>query len=216
MSDSNTSSGMNYQSNSNKKKIEAADEETPERPKLAPVAEGTVRKPGLGKRISEAFTGDDSHTVANVVLFDVILPAVKTMISDAVSQGIERLLFGEGSRGTRTRTGTSAGGRVYTSYNKVTPGEDRREPRNSSATRLSRKYDEISFPTRDAGEAVIDALVQLIDTYGEANLADFYELVGVTEDYVDNKWGWRDLRGARVIRVRNEYVLDLPRIRELT
>ena len=51
----------------------------------------------------------------------------------------------------------------------------------------------------------------LIETYGLVSVADFYDLVGVTGDYTDNKYGWTDLRNANVIRVRDGYMIKLPR-----
>ena len=42
-------------------------------------------------------------------------------------------------------------------------------------------------------------------------MADLYDMVNITGDYTDTKWGWYDLRGAGVERIRSGYLLDLPR-----
>jgi hypothetical protein len=43
------------------------------------------------------------------------------------------------------------------------------------------------------------------------SVADLYDLVGVTGNYTDNKYGWTDIRSASVIRVRDGYMLKLPK-----
>lgn len=192
--------------NSNKKR-EAG---TPkERPKIEKMIEGEAiqRKKPLGTRIKETFTGDDSRTVGHYILFDVILPAAKDMISEAVSKGIERLLFGENARGSshsRSRPG-------YTAYNRVST-TTRAEPREiSQRGRAVHDFREVILATRGEAEAVIDQLVELIKNYEVANVNDFYDMVGITGSFTDDKWGWYDLRGARAERVREGYLVSLPK-----
>lgn len=51
----------------------------------------------------------------------------------------------------------------------------------------------------------------LIDTYGMVSVADLYDLVGINGSYTDNKYGWTHLRSADVQRVRDGYLLKLPK-----
>ena len=44
-----------------------------------------------------------------------------------------------------------------------------------------------------------------------ATVRDLYEMVGIRAAHTDEKYGWVDIRDARVDRVRDGYVLDLPR-----
>ena len=37
------------------------------------------------------------------------------------------------------------------------------------------------------------------------------DLVGVTGNYTDNKYGWTNIRNAEVVRVRDGYRIKLPR-----
>ena len=56
----------------------------------------------------------------------------------------------------------------------------------------------------------------MIDQYGEATVADFYELVGVTGNgYTDRSYGWKDLKQAYISRVREGFLFNLPRCIEL-
>ena len=99
-----------YPSNSHKKKTPPKAIE--EAKKVERVVEGEVirRKKPLGKRFAELFIGGDAKSVGSYVMFEVLLPAVKDTLADAMSQGVERMLFGE-ARSTSRRTGRRPGGR---------------------------------------------------------------------------------------------------------
>lgn len=197
-----------YPGNSHVSKSEKATEKKVER-----VTSGEViqRKQSLGKRIAEAFAGDDMHSVGSYLLFEVALPALKTTISDMVSQGIERMLFGGGpARSTSTRQGAT-----YTSYNRMYTGGSivrREEPRTlSRQARANHDFREIILMSRGEAEQVIDQLQALIDQYDVATVSDLYQLVGISGTFAEEKWGWTDLRQAHVRRIREGYLLDLPR-----
>lgn len=190
----------------------------PEPKKIEKVIEGKVirRKKPFTKRFAEVFIGGDSRTVGSYLLYDVLLPATKDTIADLMSQGVERMLFGEvKSTSRRPANRRGAGGYVsYNRYSQSTPPWDtgRKEPRNPTRrSRANHDFDEIILDTRTEAEEVIDRLFDLISRYESATVADLYELVGVTGNYTDDKWGWIDIRGADVTRVRNGYLLNLPR-----
>jgi len=71
--------------------------------------------------------------------------------------------------------------------------------------------EDIILRTRGEGEAVIASLSDLIEDYGVASVADLYDLVGITGSFTDNKYGWTNLRTASVTRVRDGFLLNLPR-----
>ena len=72
-------------------------------------------------------------------------------------------------------------------------------------------YDTITLDTRGEAEEVLARMDEIIDTYKMVRVADFYDLVGVTGNYTDNKYGWTNIRNAEVIRVRDGYRIKLPR-----
>lgn len=206
-----------FPANSHKTRA-APEEKQSETKKVEKVVEGDVvrRKKPLGKRFAETFFGGDAKGVVAYVVMDVLIPAAKDTVADAFSQGIERMLFGE-VRSTSRRTGQRPGGGAgYTNYNRYSsPREStrREDPRNSISRRArsSHDFDEIILATRAEATEVVDRLFDLIAKYETATVADLYELVGVSGNYTDDKWGWTDIRGAGVTRVRNGYLLDLPK-----
>ena len=83
--------------------------------------------------------------------------------------------------------------------------------RTSIARRVRSSFEDIVLPTRDDAEEVLTNLLELIDNYGVASLADFYDLVGVPTTFVDYKHGWETLTRSSIVPVRDGFVLDLPR-----
>lgn len=202
-----------YPSNSKSSKPEAPKEEPK---KIEKVVTGDVvrKKTSLGKRFMDLFVGGDAKNVWEYVAYDVLLPTAKDAISDAVSTGIERMLFGDRVSGSRPgrRPGGSSNG--YVSYNKYAPGSASRHEERPTLSRRARSthdFGEIIIPTRIEAETVIERLDDAIDRYGSATVADLYDLLGVTKEFTDGKYGWTDIRAARVVRVREGYLLDLPR-----
>lgn len=194
-------------------KAKAKDEEPK---KIDKVTSGDVvrRKKPLGKRFKELFVGEDSKGVLTFVLLDVMVPAAKDMLADAVSQGVERKLYGE-ARSSSRRTGRRPGGNGHVNYNRMsnTPHDGMRSEQRSLSRRAktSHDFDEIILATRGEAEEVIDRLFDLVSQYEAASVTDLYELVGVTGEYTDDKWGWTELGGAGVSRVKHGYLLNLPR-----
>jgi hypothetical protein len=189
--------------------------------KIEKVVVGSVvrQKKPLGRRFLDTFFGGDAQGVVGYVMMDVLIPAAKDMIADAVTTGIERMIFGEvrsTSRRSSIRSNPSGG---YVSYNRFSSGQTagrREDPRDiSRRARSSHDFDEIILATRVEAQEVIDSLFDLISNYEAATVSDLYELVGVSGNYTDEKWGWTDIRGAGVTRVRNGYLLDLPRPEQL-
>lgn len=195
---------------------ERARNEKPEEKQVQKIVQSGVqrRKKPLGKRLAETFVGGDAKSVWGFVTLDVLIPAAKDMFADAVSQGVERMIFGE-ARSTSRRTGRRPND-PYISYNRYSNTrrqEPPRDPRHSISrrARASHDFDEIILATRVEADEVIDRLFDLVSKYESATVADLYDLVGISGSYTDDKWGWVDLRGAGVTRVRNGYLLDLPK-----
>ena len=71
--------------------------------------------------------------------------------------------------------------------------------------------DDIIFDNRGEAEIVLSRMDELIDTYGIVTIADLYDLAGVTGDYTTNNYGWTNIRSAEVVRVRDGYIIKMPK-----
>lgn len=190
-----------YRSNSHKSKIE----NTTEQKVVTKVVNGKVRtkkKSGISK-LADTFISEDAQNVKSYVVLDVLIPALKKAISDIVVNGIDMILYGEAGH-TKKRYTSS-----YISYNKYS---DRRDEHEYSRARVGYSYDDIILDSRGEAEEVLDKMFELLDTYQFVSVADLYDLVGVTGNYTDNKYGWTNLRGAEPVRMRDGgYALKLPK-----
>lgn len=185
------------------------------------VNEALPNKKPLSRRLREIFMGGDTKSVFEHVVLEVLIPQAKEMISEAMVQTVERMIFGE-NRPTRTRQtsryGSSASG--YTNYHNRyttprgpnpiprTPRDDR--PSNPSARVRPDETDEILLASRVEADTVLERMYDLLDRYEVVTKSDLKQLIGWTASHTDHKWGWVDLEGSTMRRVRDGYVLVLP------
>lgn len=187
--------------------------------KIERVVQGEVsrRKVSRTKRFTQNVIGGDTQSVWSYVVGEVLIPAGQDMFLDAVKGGFERLIYGESS-GPRSRSRGRGGHRDgYVSYNSISSrsrGGSRDEPRRelSRHARSSHNFDEILLKSRVEAEEVLDRMDDMIDRYDHVSVAEFYELCGVDSNFTERKWGWTDISGAGVSRIRSgDYVINLPR-----
>lgn len=167
-----------------------------------------TRKKSIGKKFAEVFLSDEVSSVKSYIFYDVVVPAIKDTIADVVKGAIDLLLYGNTKQ---TKKQDSYFGNVsYTSYSTIS----NKQPK---AARLENHYDyrDIIFNSRSAAEEVLTQMVELISTYRQASVADLYDACNIIGNFTDNKYGWRDLSSASVKRVRDGYMLDLPRVQPL-
>lgn len=178
--------------------------------KVEKVVSGNVKvkkKNGVTK-FADNFISEDIHNVKSYVITDVLIPSIKRAISEMVTNGIDMILYGS----TGGRSKRSSADRVsYRNYYDRRD-DDRYRDRDRDRVRTSAySFDDIVLDSRGEAEEVLARMDELIDQYGIVSVADLYDLVGVTGNYTDNKYGWTNIRNAEPIRVRDGYMLRLPK-----
>lgn len=194
-----------YKSNSHKSKAEARNNEK----RVEKVVKGKVKtkhKKGITK-LSEVFISEDAANVKSYIFMEVLVPAMKKAISDIVTDGIDMILYGETGRSGKRRSNSS-----YVSYSSYSSRRDDRRPERGTRTRNGYSLDDIILESRGEAEEVLSRMDELIEAYGEASVADLYDLIGVTCNYTDNKYGWTNIRNAEPVRVRDGYMLKMPKV----
>lgn len=173
------------------------------------VVHGKVKtKKNNARKLTDVFITEDAANVKNYVLFDVIVPSIKKALYDLVVGALDMTLFGgRGGGGTAKR---SISDKVsYKDYNSISRRDDRSYGNTRTASGYS--YDDIVLESRGEAESVLSRMDEIIDEYDEVRVADLYDLVGITGDYTDNKYGWTNIRNARVVRTRDGYKIEMPR-----
>lgn len=199
--------GEEYGPNSRKSKEEQKIAAQPEK-KVGKVISGSAKskKRGEMQKFADVFISEDVSNVKSYILMDVLVPAIKKAISDIVTNGIDMILYGETGR---TRKGANA---TKVSYGKFYDREADRRRDYHVPSRNGYDYDDIIFETRGDAESVLDAMNDIISQYGVVSVGDLYDLADVsTDNYNVNKYGWTDISGCKPVRVRDGYILKLPK-----
>jgi len=173
------------------------------------------RKKPLGRRLHDIFIGGDSKTVMNYVVGEVLIPQAKDMLNEMASTFFERLLYGEARPGRRPggyRPTVSPGPTNYTRYTERGNNPVGRHTMNRQPTAAlqDKQIDDMVFVTLVEAKTVLARMYDLLEGYESVTIRDLYSLVGWSANYVDEKWGWVDLRGSDVRRDREGYRLILP------
>lgn len=206
-----------FPSNSHSKKTAAELPSDPDK-KIEKMISGEAitRKPSGFKRLRQSFIGGDSKSVSDHVFWNVLLPAAKDTLADMGSTFIDMMIYGE-RRSTRiTGPSTPTAGRGSTSrfnYSNVSSNNrivaaQNTHPQDNRQGRYS--PNEIVVSSRSEAEGIVHRMFELLEKYNAVSVADLYRMVGVSANYMDDKWGWTNLNDADVKRVREGVLLVLP------
>lgn len=202
-----------FPGNSQKAKARSDTPPPVENPKIERVttAEAVQRKRGLGRKFRETFVIGSMQDAADYMITEVVVPAVKETIVDALQGGIERLFNGESPRHRRTTPSAypSTPYINYSSKSKPAPAPPTRML--SRRSRMMHDFGEIIIDSRGEAQDVLEMMYEILSRQGEVSIADLYVLVGIQGSHVDQRFGWTSLQGAKLKRTRtNQFVLDLP------
>ncbi len=207
---------MDFPANSNKSKDEPNPKPgKPEKKEVEKVIQGEViqKKKSFSTKFKEVFMGGELKTASKYIASDVLLPAVRNMVVEATSRGIERLIYGDSA--PPRRSGYGPGGRI--NYNRPTerygpqqraylPGQSQQiQPRRSDIA-------DIVLMNREDAELVVERLGDIIQAYDVVSVADLYDMLGLPSTYVDNSWGWSSINYVNIRQVREGWMIDMPRI----
>lgn len=172
------------------------------------VSGARVRKKSEARKLVDVFMPEDVEKVKSHIIFDVLIPSAKKAVYDMVTNGIEMILYGE-SGAHKSSTSSKISYRQF--Y------DDRNNRRQERPERLNSvvDFEDIILEHRGEAESILERMDELVSMYGMASVADMYDLVGITAPYTANNYGWTDIRNAKVVRIRDGYVIKMPRVRPL-
>ena len=176
---------------------------------IKPVAQARIEQKSRGlRRLKGALVAETGRALFDDILYDIVVPNLK----DALAAAVNRALFGDG-RGYQVGPRSTSHRTDYTAYSRGHSDGSVRDPRRDLSPRVKTQhnFDEVVFNDRAEADLVLERLMDLIDAYGIATVADFYDLAGISTDHPDHNWGWERLGSAAIRRTRAGYILDLPR-----
>lgn len=197
---------LELKGNSFKQKAIEAEAEEPKAPIIKGVAK--ERQKSAGRQFVENFVNEDANTIKTHVLFDIVVPTLKDMISNGFQAALDMLLYGNvQERGNISSRGRRAGG-GQTNYAAISQQKSNKKYSEGR----SQICNDILFEERADAVVVLDELNESIEKYGYVSCYDLYDAAGLSCDYTLKNWGWYDLGSATVIRTRDgDYVINLPK-----
>ena len=167
-----------------------------------------TKKKGELRKIAEEFIVDDVKNIKTYVITDVLIPTIKDTIWDILTNTLDMFLF-NGTKDHR-KCGKSSPKISYRDY------YDSKNDRGRNYEIRDRfDYDDLEFDSRGEADAVLTGMLETIDQYGVVSVADMYDMADVTAPYTGNRYGWTSLRNAEVVRVRNAYIIKLPKAKPI-
>lgn len=180
------------------------------------VAHAKPVKKGLVERLVSSFIGPDGiKDVSHYVSHEIISPAIKNVVADAIKGGVDGLLYG---RDGVNRGGYNPGRSHYGTNNRTnyqSRSQYSRGPVSQPQQRARRPRfttESYMLESRDEAMYVFDELRNLANDYNFVSIADFKDLVGIDSEYTDNNYGWmiEQVEGGSIRSMRNGFVVVLP------
>ena len=196
-----------YKPNSYKYKEEQRENKATEKrqeKRMEKVVAGTVktRKRGELRRAADNLISEEAQNIKTYLIMDVLIPTIKNTIWDAITNSLDMVLFGGTGRARRPSSGSRG-------YDKMYRREDRRPSEVKARARF--ELDDIIFETRGDAESVLDDMFSALEEYKLVRVSDLYDMAGLTQPYTSHNWGWTNLRNVGVKRIRNGYIIELPK-----
>lgn len=165
----------------------------------------TTKKKSTSKKFADVFLAEDVSSAKSYILWDVLVPKVKNTIEEVLVSTVHAI-FGGSSEPRKTGSKVS-----YRSYYDERNRRPERTDNNYIRSKVGYEFDDVVLESRGEAEAVLHQMDEVVGTYGVVTVADLYDMVGITGRYTDNKYGWTDIRSAEPIRVRDGYLIKLPK-----
>lgn len=197
--------------------------EEPKLVKVEGIGKVVRRKKPFGRRLMDNFFRGDTG-VLSYLFREVLIPAAQTLVTDMVTQGIEKAVYGEvrtpARRPVRGVSQYPVRG-PHVSYDRmqqntivrgpqmgIGPGPTRRPVVQQQTASID--LGDIVLETEFAAQTIVEKLYEAMEEYGAATVANLKELLGETSVYTDHNWGWPDGAEFHIKRIRDGFLLSYP------
>lgn len=195
-------------------KIEEEDKKLPEKV-IEKVVDGeiVVKKRSVGSKIRDILLADDVENVKDYAFSEVIVPGLKNLIVNSVAMLVLGEVYDDGPR--RRRRSDRVSYATKFKYDDDDRGRRRRERDRDDEIDDISDFEDIVFKRISDAENVLDEMYDILKEYKYVSIKDYYSLAGRKTSVFDDSWGWTDLRGVRVKRIRGGYIITLSKPKSL-
>lgn len=175
--------------------------------KIEPIVTNTsVKKQSELSKFGKSIISEDVTSVRKKLTSDVLVPGIKKLLTDIGTNFINWIVYGVKSSPNNK---TNINGLNRISYSSMYD-----KPLNVSTAPKATLFtlDEIYFENRGDAELVLLKMKERISRYGMVSAGDFYQMVQQSYVFTAEKYGWRDLSEAVIIRKGEQYVISFPKI----
>ena len=167
-----------------------------------------VQRPA-SKRFFQFLFAESPKDLMKRVAITVLMPNFKAGLEQAGNHFLHGMLWGQGSPPSGVVRGTVVSGGAVV-YQNASNNPSLLQAKMASPQQ-SVGYRDIVYSDLQYAETVLANLYDLLNRYSVVTVGDLMELSNKTAQISDNGLGWNSLDGARISRVADGYVLELPR-----
>lgn len=156
----------------------------------------------MGKFIKTALVFMGGMTAGGYCVVNAALKSsiFTTALKESIAKKAVEVVYGEES--VKSRRGVS----YYDAYRNDCKAHNR----------CLTHCDDIVFQSREDAENALASMADVVKQYGVVSLADVYDIIGkISPSYAANKYGWRSLDKAKVVRCRAGYFIEVPKAEEI-
>lgn len=170
------------------------------------------KRKSLWKEVKGEFISEDADSVGSYLLYDILLPALRDLVSDIGHGALDMAM---GTDGRRYRGRGRRDDRTYISYDRYWDREsprrrarwqddddddyrDRR--RNSRRVPSNEDLDDFIFDTKEKARRLLEDMQDRIDKYDDVSVGYLLDRIGesIPGDFVSDDWGWYNLDNAKI------------------
>lgn len=169
-----------------------------------------VKKQSFGQKLKETFIADDARDVGDYILWDIIIPTIRRTIRDVIVGSTDRIFLGTGAAPSSGSSLYRERGVTYVKSRNDYASISAKKNRPQLAPKPNMRLDDIVFEQYEDASAVLERLVDYLETYGKVSVDDYFDLCGKSSPYTAQAWGWTSLTNATIINTVGGYFIKLP------
>lgn len=180
----------------------------------------THKKKGLIERLVNVTVGPDGFSrIGGYITHQVVGPMLRDMLASSAKTAIDMTFYKDGRSSGASYGGnytqqprTPAYTNSQTNYTSAYSQQKKARPvaPNYGPTESTISVENCLFASRKEAEDVLVYLRRQIEIFGQVPIAEYYETVGLQNDFVAQTHGWIDLSTAYVLPTNSGFSIIFP------